>query len=176
MAHIVTCTICKKKFDRDEIDAVSVSSRRYAHKLCYDAGCPQEIPKSAADVKKEENKKLKEYIQLLYGERANWVLIQKQIKDFKNRGYTYKDMYFSLKYFYEVKGNNTAKSNGGIGIIDYCFTDAKNYFSKLNQKRDINKEAIIIDKIKVITIKSIKDNRIKMTINMDWEENDEEHY
>ena len=34
MAHYVTCSICKKRFDRDKYPAVLTSSRRYAHALC----------------------------------------------------------------------------------------------------------------------------------------------
>ena len=37
MAHYVTCTICKKRFDRDKYPAVLISTRRYAHASCAGA-------------------------------------------------------------------------------------------------------------------------------------------
>ena len=38
MAHNVKCVICNKTFDRDKIQAVKVSARRYAHHSCKPDG------------------------------------------------------------------------------------------------------------------------------------------
>lgn len=45
--------------------------------------------------------------------------------------YTYSGMLKALVYFYEVKGNNKNKANGGIGIIPFIYKDAYNYYYNL---------------------------------------------
>ena len=35
MAHNVICPKCGIKFDRDKIQAVKISARRYGHATCY---------------------------------------------------------------------------------------------------------------------------------------------
>ena len=60
MAHYVTCSICKKRFDRDKYPAVLTSSRRYAHALC--AGVLSEKEKK----KEEERIALETYIIKLF--------------------------------------------------------------------------------------------------------------
>ena len=35
MAHMVKCSICECNFDRDKIEFVKTSTRRYAHASCY---------------------------------------------------------------------------------------------------------------------------------------------
>ena len=38
MAHMVICTVCGKRFDRDKIQAVKSGARRYAHQSCMPDG------------------------------------------------------------------------------------------------------------------------------------------
>ena len=54
-----------------------------------------------------------------------------QAKNFLSQGYTYRGMYLSLKYFYEIKKGNIEKANGGIGIIPYIYSEAKAYYTKV---------------------------------------------
>lgn len=51
-----------------------------------------------------------------------------QMQRFKNQGMPYRGQLLTLKYFYEVKGNSTKKSNGSIGIVAHVFTEAKLYY------------------------------------------------
>ena len=50
----------------------------------------------------------------------------------------------ALVYFYEVKGNDVEKANGGIGIIPYCYKQAFDYYYNIflsnqqNEQKDIN--------------------------------------
>jgi hypothetical protein len=56
LAHYVTCSICKQRFDRDKYPAVLVSSRRYAHASCAGA-------LSAEEAKEEKDRQeLEKYI------------------------------------------------------------------------------------------------------------------
>ena len=45
-------------------------------------------------------------------------------------------MLLALKYFYEVKKNNTDKSNGSIGIIPWVYEEAINYYKTIASKQE----------------------------------------
>lgn len=150
MAHLVTCSKCGKKFDRDKIQAVQTGARRYAHLTC-DPDNSKLVPLEV----KEQNPdliKLKEYITKTYGEKANWALINKQIKNFTTeKQYSLSGILKSLVYFYEVKGNSVSGSNGGIGIVEYCYQDAYNYFYSLFVAQQANKDKVFTQEIKEIS-------------------------
>lgn len=143
MAHYCICPKCNEKFNRDRIQAVKVGARRYGHATCY----PDNTDFMPVEEKKEKKKKekekekpsadpdyvaLKEYIQKLFNGKQNYVLVEKQIKKFKEEmGYSYSGMMKSLIYFYEVKHNSLEKSNNSIGIVPYVYQDSYNYFYAL---------------------------------------------
>ena len=56
-------------------------------------------------------------------------------------GKTYKDIYQSLVYWYDIKLNLPSKSNGGISIVSYIYSEAMQYFDK-KDKIDANKEKL----------------------------------
>lgn len=88
----------------------------------------------------EDKEALYNYIVHLFKKEpvSNWNLIQ--MERFKKQGINYKAQLLILKYWYEVKGNNTDKSNGSIGIISYIANDAKHYYlSQLQKKKDTEK-------------------------------------
>lgn len=130
MAHLVKCSICGKTFDRDKVQAVKVGARRYAHYECKPDG--ELVPLAQKPAEDKDLIALKEYISKLYGDKANWVLITKQIKDYqKDYKYSLSGILKSLIWFYEVKGNSPEKSNGGIGIVPFAYQDAYNYYYSL---------------------------------------------
>lgn len=128
MAHMVKCTVCGKQFDRDKVQAVKVSARRYAHYSCKPDG---ELVPLAKPVD-EDLLKLEAYIEDLLGKDYNHAKVKKQIKDFKNDyDYSYSGMLKTLVWFYDIKGNPKEKANGGIGIIPFVYKDALNYYYSL---------------------------------------------
>lgn len=151
MAHYVICSVCGKKFDRDTVQAVKTSARRYAHYTCKPDGELVPLPQKDPDLTKLEN-----YIQKLLGDDYNKARVNKQIKDYVDKdGYSYSGILKSLIYFYEVKGNSKEKANGGIGIVPFIYKDAYNYYYSLflaqsqNQEKDI---VAITSKVKEVTI------------------------
>ena len=153
MAHLVICSKCGKQFDRDKVQAVKSGARRYAHYECMPEGELVPLPQTKED---EGLIQLKQYIDKLFGNSANWPLIMKQIKTFKEEnGYTYSGMLKSLTYFYDIKGNHVENSKG-IGIIPFAYKDAYNYYYSLflaqsqNEKVDFKE---ITSKVREITIK-----------------------
>lgn len=171
--HKVKCAICGQTFDRDVIQAVKHSANRYSHYDCEPDKELVPLPEVSQDAK--DLQALKDYIKNLYGDKCNWALVNKQIKDFHaNQGMTYKGMINTLYWFYEVSKNSVSNSNGGIGIIPFAYQGAKDYFYKLysaNQKnadKDINN---YLPKERVITIHNPRrETPFVKLFDMDWEE------
>lgn len=140
--HKVKCSVCGIEFDRDRVQAVKVSARRYAH---YDCDPKGEIVPLAANVDPDQEK-LINYIKTLLGEQYNAARVRKQIKDYIEKDkFTYSGILGSLVYWYEVKGNSIEKANGGIGIVGFIYNDARCYFSKIQSGQEANDEEVILN-------------------------------
>lgn len=127
--HMVKCSLCGEMFDEFTTESVKTSSKRFAHKICYDS------------MSKEQRDKLEfeSYLGKLFGKSINYVLCNQLIKRYINvNHYTYHGMMLTLKYFYEVQHNPVEKANGSIAIIPYCYNDAKKYYTELCRKKKIN--------------------------------------
>lgn len=154
MAHYVTCSICKKRFDRDKYPSTLISPRRYAHSLC------------AGNLTKEEEQNerdrqaLENYIIQLFGlehmDGRITLQIQKYMQDHPD--YTYSGMRRSLQYFYEVKGNSIEKAQAlgnTIGIIPWIYDQAKQYYYNqwlLSQKNADKDVQSYVPKVREIVI------------------------
>lgn len=128
MAHIVKCSVCGEKFDRDKSQAVKTGARRYAHQRCFPQG--ELVP--LLNPIDEDLVALEDYISNLLGDDYNPARVKKQIKDFKSQyNYSYSGMLKTLIWWYDIKGNPKDKAHGGIGIIPFVYKDASNYFYSL---------------------------------------------
>lgn len=137
MAHNVKCTVCGETFDRDKIQAVKVSARRYAHHRCFPQGELVPLP----NPKDPDLASLEEYIEKLLGKDYNRARVKKQIKEYKEEyGYSYTGMQKTLQWFFEIKNNPINKANGSIGIVPYVYQDACNYFYSLYLASMANQE------------------------------------
>ena len=91
--------------------------------------------------------------------------IRKQINEFMSKyNYTYSGIQRSLEYFYEVKGNNINKANGGIGIVPFVYQDAYNYYYSLwlAKQRNVNKDLREYYTPKVVEVKiPVPERKIK---------------
>lgn len=124
--HKVKCMYCEEYFDRDKEPAEKVTSRRYAHKVCYD----------------KNYKRDDQYAELIYYYLSKEVFIGMNLdscwyqtlnrqltKYVTDDHYTYEGIYQALKYHYEVKKGDPQKSNGRIGIVPYVYEEAQKYYA-----------------------------------------------
>ena len=149
------CAICGIEFDRNSEQAVRSGARRYAHFKCKKDG--ELVPMETSSSIDPDLKALNEYIAALYGNKGNYPLIKKQIKKFHDEyKYTYSGMQKSLIYFYEVKHNKIEDSNGGIGIIEYVYEQARQYYYEIFVAQNQNENKSFITKIKEYIIKPPK--------------------
>src|SRR5690606_23295643 len=62
----------------------------------------------------------------------------KQIREFQEqRNYTLKGIELTLRYFHEVKEEPVMKGTG-IGIVEYFYDEAKEYYISLENMKNIN--------------------------------------
>ena len=124
--HKVKCYYCDEYFDRDKEPTEKVTSRRYAHKACYD----------------KYYKKDDQYEELIYYYLSkevflgmildsSWYQMLKRqlVKYVVDDGYTYEGIYQALRYHYDVKKGDPQKSGGRIGIVPYVYAEAQKYYT-----------------------------------------------
>ena len=122
----VKCFYCGQTFDRDKVEFVSVSARRYAHKKCADIA--DEIH---AIVKKE------------LGDFYSRTKVNRNILDFSSKeGHSLEEILGATKYWFYEKNKNksvdASKSGGGLGILPYIFPEYLQQKSKKEKNKKIN--------------------------------------
>ena len=129
----VHCRVCKKSIDRNaETDGVMASRNYYFHKDCYDKW------KNSQSGSDDDYWILMIYDFLKRDLKVeyNYFMCEGQrIKYTKKNGYTNRGIYFTLRYFYEVKNGDWEKGHGGLGIIPYVYKDAMEYWSNHEQRQ-----------------------------------------
>lgn len=131
--NIKICRWCNGPVDLDKDEYVLLyNGKRYAHKSCHEKA-------TAGD---------EHFIDLIYeylghevGIKYDYTNCERQRKSYlKTMKYTNEGIYNSLKYFYGVQKGSPEKSGNRIGIVPYIYTEANEYFQKLEQhKREINR-------------------------------------
>lgn len=139
--HIVKCPYCGQNFDANAEIFIKIG-RRYAHQICYETA---EAQKSQDEKDKEI---LEKYIMNLFGIDYITPKIRKQINSYINEyHYSYSGILKALQYSFDVKGNDVAKANEGIGIVPYTYQSAYNYYYAIWLAKQKNKDKKIADYI-----------------------------
>ena len=163
---LVKCRICKQQFNRldpnliEGVDYVKPSERMYYHKKCYD-----EYQNSKLDVHANMTDELWfkaawDFLRRDLKYDFNFVKVRKQWESFLKNKMTAKGMYFALKYFYEIKKNDVAKSENGIGIIPHIYEDSRDYWTE-RERREHGIVAAIEQQIKEAHSQKVVDVRVK---------------
>lgn len=139
MARKTKCPFCGVYFDRDVVPFVHDEKKgRYAHQECYNKNEAQK----AADEKNKDV--LMKYIDTLFKGKANYPLIGKLLKRYKEEfNFTYSGILNTLRYWYEVKGNSIEKANNSIAIVEYQYQNAYNYYYTIWLANQHNKDKVI---------------------------------
>lgn len=132
---MVMCRFCKERFDREkEIEGlywVKPSPNMYYHKNCYDnwRGEAKDLGTQIDDQKWESY--IYDFLAHDLKVKYDYMKCRKQMESFiKKYKYSYKGMYFALKYFYEVRKGDWQKSENGVGILPYIYDESRNYWEK----------------------------------------------
>jgi len=133
--HIVKCRICKEQFDTDkEKDWVMPSTNWYYHLKCY-----ENFGRKAKSIEAEMDDELwfqASWDFLMKDQKivVDFLKMKSQWDNFLKKKMTAKGIYFCLRYFYDVKKGDKDKSEGGIGIIPYIYTEGCEYWARLEQR------------------------------------------
>ena len=127
---MVKCLYCGMQFDREKIECVKLG-RRYAHVEC------------AANQGKRHmiHEKMN---QVCAGEYSR-AKVNSQINNFIAQGISEDDILLTLNYWFDVRKEDPAKANGGIGIVGFVIDDAKRYYNNLNKASRVNANINIKD-------------------------------
>ena len=120
------CRICKQQIDKEKDDWVMPSRNYYFHRKCY-----HDWKKTEPLVDEEWKPFIYDFISRDLKVSYNYHMVEAQLKKFLKEKMTMKGVYFALKYFYDIKGNDWDKGNGGIGIVPYIYKDAFNYYYQI---------------------------------------------
>lgn len=128
------CRICHMPIDKvkqiENIDWIMPSKGWYYHKECYETW--KANPASDDDWVKMIFDFLARDLKVSY----DYFLCSAQIEKFwKENKINPKGIYFTLKYFYEIKHNSWEKGHGGLGIVPYVFNESKNYWIEQERKK-----------------------------------------
>ena len=193
---VVKCRRCGADINRDTEEFVKISSG-YAHKSCEEQFqikrntvicqiCRQNINKLSDEYLKkstgyihrscvppEEADRLElcNYIVEIFHLKAPGPANMRLIKKFHTEnGYSYKSMYYTLKYYFEIKKGSIEKSQERIGILPYVYDEAKQYYENLTRTQNLilrNVEKQLVKEEKVIVVKQNPAHKGKKVINLE---------
>lgn len=147
--HYVICPICGVRFNRDKTPCIPVKNR-YVHVECA------KNKEERMSQEQKDKKDLEEYIMKLFGTDYVEPKVQKQIKRYiEENKYTYSGIKKALVYHYEIKHGDINKAHGGIGIVEYVYRDAYNYYYSIWEAQQENriKPPELLQKPKDIIVK-----------------------
>jgi hypothetical protein len=159
------CAMCGNKFPTEELTV------RSGKKYCCEC----------IKIKDQENEDwstLYEYVKEIYNVSTVPILFVTQLNKFRKdekNPLTNIGMYYTLKYYYEILGNEILEDKG-VGIIPYYYDQASKYYTRvfdLQEKADLFE---FEDKKQIIKTKRYDTyNKNKKQISLDlWRSKDEE--
>ena len=118
----VKCFYCANLIYREKEEFNQLTSGRYAHKKCTDDN----------QKANEDRQKLLSYINDLFGERINFGVVTKQIKNYiDNYGYSYSGIHGTLHYCYVIKKQEINRAEG-IGLVPFYYNEARRYWLQVD--------------------------------------------
>jgi len=96
---------------------------RYYHVNCYNTW------KAAPTTEKDFHDMIYDFLSCELKVSYDYFLCEAQIKKFwKEKKINQKGIFYTLKYFYGIKGNPWDKGHGGLGIVPYVIDEAREYW------------------------------------------------
>lgn len=147
--HLVTCRACKERFDAQlsgaDVEWVMPSKGWYYHKSCY-----ENMRKGNLKNDNEWKRRIYDFIAHDLKVSYDFYLCEAQLKKFveKDKIGTYKGIFYTLKYFYEIRNGDWTKGHGGLGIVPFVYKEATDYW-KNRENRERGTLAKIEEQIKI---------------------------
>ena len=132
---LVECRQCHRKdIDRNADPNgetwVMPSKNWFYHRSCY-----ENWKHSTPETDEEYRKFIYDFIARDLKVPYNYHMCNAQINKFvKENKFTIKGIFFTLKYFYQIKDGDWNKGNGGIGIVPFVYNEACAYWVEQEYK------------------------------------------
>lgn len=170
--HMVTCRVCKEKFDTNgDIAWIMPSKNFYYHKKCYEDWKKGKDDLHVTKTDEEYELYITELLQKDLKVPVDWKKVKSQLKNFVKQGKTMKGIYYTLKYYYIVTHHSWEGSAGGIGIVPHVYEEATLYWSEFDKRKtgmlDIVREQLT-ERAARQTIVVKKAETTKKKYEMDW--------
>ena len=117
------CRICKRQINKDNDDWIMPSKNWYYHRKCY-----EDWKQSTPATDEEYRTFIYDFLSRDMKFSYDYHMIQAQIDKFVKEKKTIKGIFYTLKYFYEIKGGDWDKGHGGIGIVPFVYNEACTYW------------------------------------------------
>lgn len=143
--QLVECRQCHvrdidRNKDPDGETWIMPSKNWYYHRKCY-----ENWKRSTPETDEEYRKFIYDFIARDLKVSYNYHMCNAQINKFvKENGFTVKGIFFTLKYFYQIKGGDWNKGNGGIGIVPFVYKEACTYWYEQEKRTAGITEQIVL--------------------------------
>lgn len=146
MTRLLKCYgYCNNKYPKEELKKLNLNKNSSNPGKNYCKSCYEKKLKEHND-----RNELYQFIQKSYNLDFPTGLMLRQIKQFyEERGYTYKNMRFTLDYVFNIKKTYKPVIKFGLAMIPYFHDEMINYYKELKSKR----ENLEIKQVKTIHVK-----------------------
>lgn len=117
----LTCTGCKQKFDKEELTYINTKK-----KLCKNC-----LVHSRRD--SQEYRELIEFLCIGFNIKAPTGKLLSQIKEFKDLGYSYRDIHLTVYYIYVIEKRRVEETS--IGLMPFYYEKAMKHFEMIENAR-----------------------------------------
>lgn len=122
------CAACGGEIEKDMADYTARKvGNRYYHNECYQNLFTQEDGGKVKIHKKAKS---------ILAEDYSYSRVERQIDELVSNGRTLGGILKTLEYWYDVRHNDPSLSNGGIGIVDYVYAEAAQYYKRLKDAKE----------------------------------------
>lgn len=133
MARLLKCYgYCNQKYPKEELRKLKINKNASGDGQNFCKDCYDRKVKEVAD-----REALYNFIQSTYNLTFPTGLILRQIKNFhEERGYTYKNIRFTLDYVFNIKKSYKPIVQYGISMVPYFHDEMIEYYRELKKKRE----------------------------------------
>lgn len=151
MARLVKCPVCGSMNNKEDTEEYG---KRYYCPSCLKTKLEQ------SEARRSDWDRLFKYICKVYNIETLTGMMYKQLKEYRDE-YGYKDsgMYATLRYYYDILGNEVLEGSG-VGIIPYYYDKAREYYK---QCAEVEKSLDNYVESSDIEVVSNVNNRIKLS-------------
>lgn len=184
--HIVKCRICKQEFATEDLEQgkewIMPSRNYYYHTRCYQTWVNGKDSVSVNDCTEDD------WFNIMWAffkldlrctlDTGAFMMIKRQWDNFVADKKTPKGIYFTLKYFYEVKHAPTSDlPKYGIGIVKTLYAEACQYWVECENRKSgilkqLQQEAMAKAEQTLIQVRSNNTRRARKTVDLSIVENE----